>query len=236
MKFGSSAIGKIAAGVVFVMAASQANAADIRSYEGSLKDGPYAPFSWSGPYIGIQAGYAWDKGSDVPWGDLNGSLYHNDGPLVYDSFVGGVHAGYNIQTGRIVWGIEGDVEYAPGKGDDENRGGDTNGIDSKFMASLRGRLGVAFDRSLLYITGGVAYLSADAVVRDYASQPDISTSFTGWTIGGGVEHALTNSISVRLEYRYTDFGLQVEDYTTAGYSLGFEPEIHAVRAGLSTKF
>ncbi len=239
MNFNRSAIRGVTAVVALVIAAGSAGAADLGgAYGGSLKDGPFAPFSWSGPYIGIQAGYAWDRGSDVSWGGLNSALTQNDGPLKYDSFVGGVHLGYNVQNGRIVWGIEGDVEYAPGEGDDEDRGGHTNGIDTKVMASLRGRLGLAFDKSLLYLTGGVAYMSADAVVRDIPSQPDISTSFTGWTIGGGVEHALTNAVSVRLEYRYTDFGLETENYTApaTGYTLGFEPELHAVRAGLSTKF
>lgn len=234
MKLNKAILSTVACSLFALATVGQANAADLG---GSLKDGPIMmPFTWSGPYVGVQGGYAWDKGSNVPWGDIGGPMTENDGPLVYDSFVGGAHIGYNFQRGRIVWGVEGDIEFAPGKGDDEDRGGHTNGIDTNFQASIRGRLGLAFDRTLFYLTGGYSYLDADAVVRDISYQPSISTSFGGWTLGGGVEHALTNSISLRLEYRYTDYGLTVENYNQAGYSLGFEPEIHAVRAGISTKF
>lgn len=221
-----------------LIAATAASAADIYNGRGNPKDeGVYSPpFTWTGMYVGLQAGYAWDRNSDVPWGGLGGPLTENDGPLVYKSFVGGAHAGYNFQSGRFVYGIEGDVDIAPGKGDDEQRGGDVNGLDTNFMASIRARAGLAFDRSLIYVTGGYAYLDADGVVRNVPQQSNISTSFNGLTVGGGWEHAWTNALTFRLEYRYTNFDLKAEDYDTAGYRLGFEPDLHAVRAGISYKF
>jgi outer membrane immunogenic protein len=73
-------------------------------------------------------------------------------------------------------------------------------------------------------------------VRDVPEQPKLSTSFDGWTLGGGWQYAFSPNWSTRLEYRFSDFGLSVENYNVADYRLGFEPEIHAVRIGFSTRF
>jgi hypothetical protein len=74
-----------------------------------------------------------------------------------DGVVGGIHAGYNWQSGQFVFGLEGDLEGADIKGG--YRLANTNGTDYRLrdQASIRGRLGVAFNNSLLYVTGGVAF-------------------------------------------------------------------------------
>jgi outer membrane immunogenic protein len=215
------------------------DAADLGGMRGgSLKDAPYAPppYSWTGAYWGVQTGYVRDNNSDVPWGDFGNPLTNNDGPLVYNGWVLGGHLGYNFQRGSFVYGVEGDIEWTSAEGDDEDRGGHTNGIDGNWMGSIRARVGFARGPSLFYLTGGYAYLHADAVVRDVPAQPKISTSFNGWTLGAGWQYAFDRRWSMRIEYRYTDFGLEVESYNVAGYRLGFEPEIHAVRIGISSRF
>lgn len=215
-------------GILICMGPANAGGDYRRSYRP-----PPPPFTWSGAYAGLQVGYEWDNDSDIPWGP---TLQSNDGPLKYDAVTGGVHLGYNIQRGTIVFGIEGDFELVNGSGDDQDRSGTTNGIDTEWMLSLRARLGYAMGKDLLYITGGYSYLEAEGVVRDLATQPDISTAFDGWTVGAGWERALDRRTSIRLEYRYTDYDLEVENYSVSGYQLGFEPEIHAIKIGVSAKF
>ena len=97
------------------------------------------------------------------------------GDVDTDGFVGGVFAGYNLQNGLFVYGIEGDVGYSGVKGD--------NGITetkSGFEGSLRGRMGVAVtDDVLLYGTAG------GAAERLKVSDPagDDSNAMLGWTAG-----------------------------------------------------
>ena len=83
------------------------------------------------------------------------------------------------------------------------------------QGSIRGRLGVAWDRVLIYATGGVAFggINTDITVfgTDFFGTPvfgsgNRSTTRVGWTVGGGLQYAVTNNWSVRAEYRFTDFG------------------------------
>jgi outer membrane immunogenic protein len=123
-------------GALALMAAAPvANAADVYKRDGGLKDGPVAdygpPIGWSGFYVGINAGAAFDD-SNVSEDDTVGLL--------------GGHIGYNWQGGSPwVVGIEGDVSYL-----------DDDAID--YLATIRGRLGYAFGPTLLYGTAGAAFL------------------------------------------------------------------------------
>ena len=110
--------------------------------------------------------------------------------------------------------------------------------------SVRGRLGIAFDRTLIYATGGVAF--ADYKTQYFAIIPgfgneEFSKTQVGWTVGAGLEYAIANNWSLRAEYRYTDFGT-FTDPTTAFY---ISPAVLYVRhseienriqAGFSYKF
>ena len=132
---------------------------------GSLKDEPpLAGFNWTGVYAGLQIGYMWDRSSGVPWGSLGGTtLPNNDGPLVFGGVMGGAHLGYNFRSGNGVFGIEGDLELTNASGDDEDRGGNTNGINANWLGSIRARAGILMTpQTLLYVTGGWAYMSAPA--------------------------------------------------------------------------
>ncbi len=81
------------------------------------------------------------------------------------------------------------------------------------QGSIRGRVGIAWDRALLYATGGVAFSGFNNSITDttgFVAPAGTSASFSntrvGWTVGGGIEYAITNNWSVRAEYRYSDFG------------------------------
>lgn len=183
-------------------------------------------FSWTGGYVGLQAGYGW---SDV---DRDTGTFANSYDA--DGFVGGLHAGYNHQWGNFVLGVEGDIEYSDMSGDDGGAGGTIDQVEINWMGSLRARAGFAIDRALIYGTGGVAF--ADIDQNNVSGVPvSFSDTYVGWTAGAGVEYAFTDNFTGRLEYRYTDFGS--ETYTPAGLA-AFTNDItnHAVRIGLSYKF
>jgi outer membrane immunogenic protein len=201
--------------------------------------------NWTGLYLGAQAGYSWGKNDVCQY--FSGVLFPTScRDLGADSFVGGLHAGYNVQFGQFVLGIEGDVESA--RRNESDSWGGANGYSfetrSNWQASLRGRAGYAFERALIYVTGGVAYAPRkhtyvalqDAVAIQFSSRD------TGWTLGGGLEYAFASNWTARVEYRYTDWGTITDTAPTGitprfdGVSYRHEPSDQTVRVGLSYLF
>jgi outer membrane immunogenic protein len=166
-------------GATFLIgAAGAASAADIYNKGGSYKDAPaeYMPaITWTGLYFGINAGAAFND-------DGNGS---GDDTV----FIGGVHLGYNWQRNSpLVLGVEGDVNFAD---------------DVDYLATIRGRLGYAAGNTLLYATGGVAFLQFN----------DDDDSLTGWVAGVGLEHKLRQNVSLGVEALYYNFGDEANGVT-----------------------
>jgi outer membrane immunogenic protein len=232
--------------VASLLTLSAAQAADIVE--------PPAVYDWTGPYIGLQGGYAWG-GGDVDQTDKSDPdiVGVNVDSLDGGGFVGGLHAGYLMQSDNLVFGVEGDIEYADIRDDatvevlpppvQPNLGSLERDID--WLGSLRLRAGFAMDRALIYATGGLAVGGAnlDADLSPAAASSSVTTDLNdgtqwGWTIGGGIEYALTDELSARIEYRYTDLGKTDVKYTQEPFSFKEEVEndFHAVRAGLSWHF
>jgi len=202
-------------------------------------------FSWTGGYVGLHAGYAWGREDD----NLSENIIDDvitDGELAtadrfdVDGFLGGAHAGFNWQSGNIVYGVEGDIDYA-----DVNGGSDfdydptTTGrldLNSDWQGSLRARLGYAMDTWLLYATGGVAFGKAELTASIPGTSASDENTHIGWTAGVGVEKAFTPNWIGRLEVRYTDFGS--EDYNLGATFGDVEADWNqtAVSAGISYKF
>jgi outer membrane immunogenic protein len=173
-------------------------------------------YSWTGPYIGGIVGYG--------WGDANGPGFSWNA----DGFGGGVFAGYNFQPDpSFVVGIEGDIQASAMNGSSGLLGGPS--IKNTWNGTLRARAGFAVDRFLVYGTGGVAFgglTASNAISSDSATK-------VGWTLGGGVEAAITNNVTARLEYRYTDLGTHTYALAPAT-PIGFTS--HQVLAGVGFKF
>lgn len=210
---------KMLAGALAVgLLSSTAMAADLpsRRAPAPVVVAPAPIFTWSGFYVGAQLGYAWDKVSlnNVWWGAGWGNPSLNR-----DGIVGGAHVGFLFQpAGPLVLGVEGDLEGSSVRG-------------SGIRGSVRGRLGVTFDRALIYATGGLAWGNFRyTTIAFWPWTVDVSKTHTGWTVGGGVEYALTNNWSARLEYRYTDWGKINNTWIDARRTE------HAVRAGVSYRF
>jgi outer membrane immunogenic protein len=193
-------------------------------------------FSWSGAYVGAAIGYGWGDHTLTEFDDLGGpATFTQD----YDSdgFIGGVFAGYNWQSSQFVYGIEGDIEYTDIDGG-FTINGDGSTVDVGFQGSLRARVGVAFDRFMVYGTGGVAFADIDYELFDVGDTEAFGDTAVGWTIGGGAEAAVTDQIFVRAEYRYTDFGTENFDSVVAFPTNNYDQEtaFHTVRLGVGYKF
>ena len=137
-------------------------------------------------------------------------------------FVGGAQAGYNYQIGSFVVGLEGDIQYADFGGDDRFDFDGDGILDDDFNTSdwfgtVRARAGVAFDRALIYATGGFAF----------------ADNATGWTVGGGLEYAFTNNLSAKIEGLYVNLD---QDDNFPGLDLDNDAEFGVVRAGLNFRF
>ena len=210
---------------------------------------------WSGPEIGLQGGYAFDGSSgNFHCFSIGGNVCEGVGtdPVFHYHInptgpVGGLHAGYNWQWGHTVVGIEGDAEFADDQGSVTNNVAGF-GVKTKmdFDASVRAKIGYAFDNSmLLYGTGGVAFgdVKTSYRVSPFPGPPNplVNAGSTqgvrvGGTIGAGLAYAITPNWSVSGEYRWTDLGdknfnnpaFSISDKNAFSYSV--------VRLGITYRF
>lgn len=227
-------VGGAGIGVALGVWASMAAAADLRApVAPPASEGPsYA--DWSGPYLGIEGSagasfgnYAFGPstvgGRAIPAFQSGDSTRRSDTGRTATTAVGGVFGGYNWQTGPYLYGLEADLyganlkrpvpSNAPGFG--------YEGIDPPFSVirgktdlygALRARLGYSFESYLVYATFGLAGANA----RVLATYPDLASgavatarkdlSFLGFTLGAGVQYAITPNLALGLDYRYVDLG------------------------------
>ena len=232
MRFRNTALASAAA---ILASAGSAWAADPVVYEQAPEPVvAISAYDWSGVYIGIQGGYGWADLSDDGDFFLEDGLDPSADSIELDGGFAGVYAGYNFQLDILVLGIEADANKAWMEEDVDDFDGLPASFEIDWFGSVRGRLGYAFDRTLIFATAGVAFASVDYDLDEY----DFSDSedFVGWTAGLGVEHAFTDNLLARAEYRYYDFGS--EEFGDAGtFGAGdLELDMHTVSIGLAYKF
>lgn len=224
--------------IAFGAMVATASAADMPARAPAVAPAPYvAPlFTWTGFYVGVNAGAAWHGNDSCPGlynytSGVLGTRYNAFAPACNSdntAFTGGFQAGFNWQMGAVVFGLEGDVNWIS----NDNKRGFANYVgplgigtaytysldgnpQSNFLGGIRGRLGWAFDRAMLYIAGGAAFRNSgsDEVIYAYNSSgvqvaafaPNSSRDNVGWSLGGGVEWAFTNNVSLKLEYLHSQF-------------------------------
>ncbi|MCK0197066.1 porin family protein [Ancylobacter sp. 6x-1] len=180
---------------------------------------PAPAFSWTGFYLGANAGYGWGSAKFNSGVDLDGM----DGGLV------GGQIGYNLQYGQVVFGVETDLQYADMKDRFTFASGSSVSSELRYFGTVRARVGYAFDRILPYVTGGFAY-GSNKVNLDYSTPVSEKNTQTGYTIGAGVEYAFTSNLSAKVEYLWTDLG----DDTYAGRKV--DVDFNTVRAGINYRF
>lgn len=174
-------------------------------------------YDWSGFYVGANAGYGWAPD------------FANEAK----GFVGGGQLGYNWQVGRLVLGVEGDLQYTSLKAE-ETAGAVTATGKIQAFGTARGRIGYAWDRMLVYGTGGWAYTKTDVSLTSGAASISDSKWSSGYAVGGGLEWAAWDRWSVKAEYLYVHSG-NVE-LTLAGVTGGGSYNMNVVRAGLNYRF
>ena len=176
---------------------------------------PLAVEQWTGFYIGATYGYA------------DGKIRVDDAfDIDQSGGIGTLFAGYNLQLGRAVIGVEADVWGLGNVSGNDSSDFYTAELDRLY--SVRGRLGfLATPALLVYATGGAAWANYDIGFIDTKSQ-----KFDGWQVGGGAELMLSPNWTVKLEYLYTDLNAETVPHTGSD----FDPDFHTVRAGFSLKF
>ncbi len=197
-------------------------------------------YNWTGLYAGVTAGFAWNRDHLTEYATATGAPTG----LLYDFKADGGNAGVKIganhQMGMLVAGFEADLErsWAQGGFLDAPIGSGRDGI--QWQASIRGRAGLAMDRVFVYGTGGFSIAQIENSYTFLATGTnEVVTKFRpGWTIGAGVDVALTDKLIFGVDYRHTDFGKFRNISTIAFPGLTGEHAIRqdAVRASLSYKF
>lgn len=216
-------------GVALAALVGSASAADIpRRVERAAAPVPHvaAVYNWTGFYAGINAGWGWGTGSlsgPPPSGDLEGS----------GGVIGGT-LGYNWQNNQFVFGIETDLAWSGIETDSGCGGGLTCNVSNDWLGTVRGRVGLAMDRFMPYVTGGLAYGDVSASVT---GTPGASETQFGWTLGAGVEYAINGPWTAKLEYLYVDLGdFACGTRCGTGGPDNVEFQSHIVRAGLNYRF
>lgn len=241
----------VAASVFALTAASGAQAADVVMAQEPAPVVVAPMFSWTGFYAGGQIGGTWAdtdvnaKGrDDVPGFAGFGKSFSPDP----SGFMGGLYAGYNFDLGNnIVLGAETDwvwadmddsskSTYLAGTADEFTVKGKTK---EKWAGATRARIGYAADRWMPYFAAGVAYAKVDSSVSFSDAEGTYSKAsgdktMTGYTLGAGVDYAMTDNVILRAEYRYSDFG--DKDFGNDQFKYNVDYKTNDVRVGVAYKF
>jgi opacity protein-like surface antigen len=205
---------------------------------GGYKDQPvyFVPF-WQGFYIGANLGGAWsnvDNNRNVVFFDplQPGATFTNNG-ISGSGLLGGIHGGYNWQSNSsFVFGIELDIG---GMGNDASATffdpfNPSRALaihaDGGWYGDVTGRLGYSYNNILLYGKGGLALFSGNVKIADaFDGFFKDSGTFTGWTIGAGVEYALNPSWTIKVEYLYFNFGNSHFDCCNGASTARFDSDL-----------
>jgi len=193
-------------------------------------------FDWSGFYAGLSAGYGSGNARSVS----DGTGIVTDVPL--NGGLLGVTLGANAQFDGFVLGAEGDVMWSGVSGTAVCVGTPAFNCNANvdWLGSIRARAGVTMDNVLLFATGGLAIAGGTGTVTPPAAgiTNTYSDTYVGWTLGAGVEVAVTESVSVKAEYGYYDLGSRTAPVGTlaSAQTVTSNPVVHVVKAGLNFHF
>lgn len=203
---------------------------------------PVSAFTWTGFYAGANIG--WGCCADQEVGlflDDPDVRIGNVGSLDDDGIFGGVQVGYNYQWNWLVVGAEADWQLSAIYDDDSGSAGGLTTLSSSdvdWFGTLRGRAGFAWERLLLYGTGGLAAGNTEYTVKitngPGAIREDEKVNW-GWAAGLGTEFAFTDNLSAKAEWQYIDLG-PTEEASGGGFSTHPTIEFHTFRVGVNYRF
>ena len=154
----------------------------------------------------------------------------------------GLAAGYNIQNGNMIYGVEADVSWAKIQGDKACAGfpAQNCSFELGWQGTARARVGVAMDRTLLYVTGGLAVAEGRGGTTPVplGSTGEDKRTFFGYVAGVGAEYAMTDALTFKAEYLYSDYRQRTSPLGTVSPldSYKSEPSSHLFRAGVNYRF
>jgi outer membrane immunogenic protein len=241
-----------------------ANATDL-----ALKAPEPPPYQWTGCYAGLNLGggisgtnfsSSVDPGTHLLGVDPGVVAASGGGGFNDIGALGGGQTGCNWQNGTFVLGLEGDFDYFrsnPKFSNNTNTLSDGvtpftvgQSLTTDFLATIRPRIGMAADRNLAYVTGGVAFTHvgytenySDGAAPPGAGTATVSRYLVGWTAGAGWEYAFADRWTVRAEYLIAGFPTistagAITDAAGGSNALrgSANVTIQLVRAGVNLKF
>lgn len=244
------------AGAIALTVASPALAADLPVAPPPRAPATYVPvvapvYNWSGVYVGINAGGSWFSQANSTF-TYSATGATSSGQSLNDSgFAAGGQLGVNFQSSQWVFGIEGDADYLSNKQSistaaDFLGGAVTHTYTLDFLSTVRGRLGFAWDRALIYGTGGLAM--ADYKIQRSQTTTGLAAAGTsqtvsdfrfGWAAGAGLEYAFSDMITGRVEYLVAGLESVNNTYNFASGNVTQNAPtayVNMVRGGLNFKF
>jgi outer membrane immunogenic protein len=250
--------------VVVALMGTPVFAADIATKAPLPAPVPYAAYNWTGFYVGLEAGGGWAS-STTTIITATSTSSNPPGTVLpthdYSGALGGFYGGYNYQFGQFVVGIDGDYTWAG-----LNSTGTDVGVVAPFdvghynaninwVATATGRVGYAgWDKWLFFAKGGWAWAGFEDTTNGQNAAGTVSTSLEtsqntrdGWTVGGGIELAVTANVIFKLEYDYVKFDTANFNNTTevfAGVNKGLvgqfarsaTSDLNMFKGGLEYKF
>lgn len=180
----------------------------------------YSPpkgYDWNGAYIGLYGGHDWIDTT------VTGPTPENDKA---HGFSGGGYLGYNHDLGN---GYLAGLEALAGLSGAKDNDGPVN-VDPAWTGSLRARMGLALNNSLVYGLAGLAGTSIKATENGVSD----TQTHLGWTLGGGLETFITPNVIARAEYGYSDFNNQTYSLGSGNHELDLQS--HSINLGLGLKF
>jgi outer membrane immunogenic protein len=177
-------------------------------------------YNWTGFYLGVVGGGAWENTSTDP--------------KMQGGFVGGT-AGYNWQSGAVVFGLEADAAWADVSAS-ASAFGVTVASKTDALGTVRGRIGWAVSNVLFYGTGGYAWIDNKISVNGLGAAVSDTKFHSGWTVGAGVEAFLAPQWSVKGEYLYRSLGGETYFAGTAVAAPSGTLNLHSVQVGVNYHF
>jgi outer membrane immunogenic protein len=223
-------------GALVLGLAVPASAADLPRRGPAVAPVAVAPiYNWTGFYIGGHVG--WGQAEHDLTVDTTfpfASVTFSD---TADGFLAGGQVGFNYQVGQFVFGVEGQFSWTDISRDD------TFGIpgfnlnrEVNWLATVAGRLGVAFGNALFYGKGGVAFMdwSTTACLTGFGCA-SVGDTETGWMVGVGLEYGFTPNWSAKIEYNFNRF----DDVASSFFNVPGvhnDVDIHVVKGGINFRF
>jgi outer membrane immunogenic protein len=217
------------------LASSSALAADLPARRGMPVKAPEPVsygYNWSGFYIGAHGGGGWSDRCFSAFGFADGC--HDA-----DGWVGGGQIGFNMQQGQFVFGVEFSGSWADISGTHNPLQAplDTYNSDINTILLFTGRVGMTFDRMLLYLTGGGAWVRNEFTYNSFGGAVDsVKQNRTGWTIGAGIEYGITPNWSIAAQYNFIDLGDKDIIFVNNGFTATADQEVHLATVRLNYRF